>query len=198
LTSFFTRALRMNDVIFLSLICYILLIYFTSMTNKVAKMLMEMDSTHKHNEIFKSMVFPDTNKMRETREKAIVKTNYTCDLGRCDFTRSLIEIQKSPRLLKFGSKEVCAEIVTDIKENQDDYLPSEVDGYYVNRMGQELVHLRRDGSDGKGVTGFIEYNDLRKQSMDYYDTQKLAAINHVMMNEAANNPTNIPTSCTIM
>jgi hypothetical protein len=74
--------------------------------------------------------------------------------------------------LKFRSKEVCAEIVTDIKENQDDYLPAEVDGYYVNRMGHELVHLKRDGSDGKGVTGFIEYNNLRKQSMDYYDTQK--------------------------
>jgi hypothetical protein len=168
------------------------------MTDKVAKMLMEMESDHKHNEIFKSMVFPDTNKMREVREKAIVKTNYTCDAGgHCDFTLSLLEIQKNPRLLKFRSKEVCAEIVTDIKEYQDDYLPAEVDGYYVNHMGHELVHLKRDGSDGKGVTGFIEYNNLRKQSMDYYDTQKLAVINHVLK-QAANNPTNIPTSCTIM
>lgn len=57
------------------------------MTDKVAKMLLEMEASHKHNEIFKSMVFPDTSKMRESREKAIVKANYACDGVTCDFSQ---------------------------------------------------------------------------------------------------------------
>lgn len=167
------------------------------MADKVAKMLLEMEASHKHNEVFKSMVFPDTMKMRETRDKAIVKANYTCDAVACDFSNALVAIEKDPRLLKYKSKDVCTQIVNDIKENQEDYLPAEVDGYYINRMGHELVHLKRDGSDGKGVTGFIEYNDLRKQSMDYYDNQKLNAINHVL-STAANNPTNVGSGCVVM
>jgi hypothetical protein len=47
--------------------------------------------------------------------------------------------------------------VKDIKDHQGDFLPSVVDdGYFINRMGHELVHLKREGSDGKDVTGFIE------------------------------------------
>ena len=155
-----------------------------------------MEASHKHNEIFKSMVFPDTAKMRETREKALVKTTYTCDKNMCNFSEALLVIEKDPRLLKYKSKDVCKQIVSDINDNQDDFLPAEVDGYYINRMGHEMVHLRREGSDGKGVTGFIEYNDLRKQSMDYYDVQKLQAINHVL-HSAAKNPVDV-SSCTIM
>ena len=39
---------------------------------------------------------------------------------------------------------------------------------------------KRAGSDGKSVTGFIEYNDLRRQSMDFYDGQKIKAINFLV------------------
>ena len=46
------------------------------MVEKVAKMLKEMEADHKHNEIFKSMVFPDTLEMREKRDKAIVQCQY--------------------------------------------------------------------------------------------------------------------------
>jgi hypothetical protein len=151
------------------------------MTDKVTKMLKDLEQEdHKHSEIFKSMVFPDTAKMRETRENAIVKCNYTCQNEVCNFSDCLIEIRKNPRLLKYHSKDVCEAIVLDIAKNQEDYLPSQVDGYSINRMGHELVHLKRSDCDGKGVTGFIEYNDLRKQSMDYYDQQKLRAINFVI------------------
>lgn len=40
-------------------------------------------------------------------------------------------------------------------------------------MGHALFHLKRSDSDGKGVTRFIEYNDLRKRSMDYFKKYKL-------------------------
>jgi hypothetical protein len=46
------------------------------------------------------------------------------------------------------------------KKNQDDSLPAAVDGYFINRMGHELVHLKRVGSDEKGVSDLLEYNSL--------------------------------------
>ena len=136
--------------------------------DKVAKMLLEMEASQMHNEIFKTMGFSETMDVQKTRDKAIVKTNYTCDAVACDFSDALVAIEKHhPRLLKYKSKDTCTQIVNDIQEHPEDYLPTEVDGYYIHRMGQELVHLQRDGSDGKGITGLIEYNDLRKKSMDY-------------------------------
>eukprot|EP01036_Dinobryon_divergens_P057061 gene57061-76193_t len=143
------------------------------MVDKVAKMLKEMEADHKHNEIFKSMAFPDTLKMRKKSDiKAIVQCQYQCTDSSCDFSRCLLAIQQSSKLLKYHSREVCEEIVKDIKDYQDDFLPSVVDGYFISRMGHELVHIKRDGSDGKDVTGCIEYNDLRRQSMDFYNGQK--------------------------
>jgi hypothetical protein len=89
---------------------------------------------------------------------------------------------------------MCDQIVEDIKRFQDDYLPSEVDGYFINRMGHELVHLKRKNSDAKGITGFIEYNDLRRHSMDWYDYQKIKAVNFAI-EEASKRP---HVSCSIM
>ena len=148
--------------------------------DKVATMFKQMEEDNKHAEIFKSMVFPDTSKTRETRESALVQCEYSCNDSTCDFSRCLMEIQTSTNLLKFRSREVCEEIVRDVKDHQEDFLPSKVDGYFLNRMGHELVHLKRAGSEGRSVTGYIEYNDLRKQSMDFYDIQKIKAINHIV------------------
>eukprot|EP01035_Chromulina_nebulosa_P023285 gene23285-30179_t len=139
------------------------------MSDKIAKMLKEMEEDHKHAEIFKAMVYPDTEKMKEKRGNAIAKCEYSCKDEQCNFSSCMLEIQKNPRLLKYHSKEVCIQVIDDIDKHQDDFLPSQVDGYFINRMGHELVHLKRADCDGKGVTGFIEFNDLRKQSMDYYD-----------------------------
>jgi hypothetical protein len=155
------------------------------MADKVSNMLREMEADHKHAEIFKSMVFPDTKKMRETRQNAIVKCEFQCENDQCDFSACLLEIQKNPRLLKYHSSDVCQQIVQDIATHQDDFLPSQVDGYFINRMGHELVHLKRKDGDNKGVTGFIEYNDLRKHSMDWYDHQKLKAINYIISESAS-------------
>jgi hypothetical protein len=40
-------------------------------------------------------------------------------------------------------------------------------------VGHELVHLK---IKKKEFTGFIEYNDLRRHSMDWYDHQKIKAV----------------------
>lgn len=166
------------------------------MGDKVLQMLKEMESEHKHNEIFKSMVFPDTGKMRETPDKSIVACEYSCNDHSCDFTKCLLDIRTDANLLKFHSGGVCTEIVEDIKSHQEDYLPARVDGYFINHMGHELVYLKRSGCNGKNVTGFIEYNDLRRQSMDWYDHQKIKAINY-MVDEATKRARTGP-GCSIM
>jgi mRNA deadenylase 3'-5' endonuclease subunit Ccr4 len=122
--------------------------------DKVAKMFQEMETEHKHTEIFKSMVFPDSFKMRESRDKAIVQTEYRCNESSCDFSRCLVDLQQNPKLLKFHSKEVCEEIVRDIKDHQEDFLPSAVDGYLINRMGHQLVHLKRSDFRWEKCNGF--------------------------------------------
>ena len=68
--------------------------------------------------------------------------------------------------------------------NQDDYLPSQIDGFFINRMGKELVHVKRANSDGKSITWFIEYNDLRKDSMEYYNNKKLEVIDSALRQAA--------------
>ena len=140
---------------------------------KVSSFLQELDEEHRHNEIFKCMVFPDTQKMREKPSVAVVQATYTCDHDQCDFSSALLEIQQNERLLKWRSKAVCYEIVSDIQKHQDDYLPHRLDGFFINRMGHELVHLKRSGTDSSTVTGFIEYNDIRKDSMDFYNNKKI-------------------------
>lgn len=122
------------------------------------------------------MVFPDTLKMRVKPEDALVQTTYKCTASRCDFSACQLAVQSSEKLLKFRTKEVCSEIIDDIDQHQDDFLPSALDGFYVNRMGYELVHMRREDATGKGITGFIEYNDLRRKSMEYYDTKKIVGL----------------------
>lgn len=129
----------------------------------------EMDASRKHQEIFKSMAFPDTQRIRQKRENTIVQTTYTCNDTSCDFTSALLDLQKNPRFMKNKMGDICTHIVNDIKEHQDEYLPGAVDGYFINRMGHQLLHLQRQDSKGTDVTGCIEYNDLRKQSMDFYE-----------------------------
>ena len=160
----------------------------TNSMDKVADYLKELEESHKHKEIFKSMVFPDTRKMRERPDSAVVQAMYTCEEDVCDFSSCLVEIHNNERLLKWRSKSVCETIVQDIADHQDDYLPHRVDGFFVNRMGHELVHLKRRGTDGSSVTGFIEYNDLRKDSMEFYDKKKIEVIDAALRAASNKNP----------
>jgi hypothetical protein len=139
-------------------------------SDRVSDYLKELEESRRHKKIFQRMVFPDT-KIRE--RNAIVNLTYICHQNVCDFSPALIGIENDLRLLKWRSKDICVDIVRDIESHQDDYLPHVVDGYSVNRMGHELVHLKREDSNDSSVTGVIEYNDLRKDSMDFYDEKKL-------------------------
>ena len=158
------------------------------MTDKVVGFLKDLDDNHRHKEIFKAMVFPDTEKMRERKDDALVQTKYTCAGNMCNFAECLVDINNSDKLLKWRTRDMCVEIVEDIEIHQDDYLPAQLDGFYINRMGYELVHMKRSDSTGKGITGFVEYNDLRRKSMEYYDTKKLARIIEAVANN--NNKSN--------
>jgi hypothetical protein len=87
---------------------------FLTKMDTVSNMLLEMGKDQKHIEIFKSVVFPDTAKMRESRKSAIVKCEYTCYNEQCDFTNCLAEIEKEPRVLKYDSSKFCDQIIRDI------------------------------------------------------------------------------------
>jgi hypothetical protein len=133
--------------------------------DKVTKMLSQMEEKQKHDEIFKLMVFPDT---AEINKDALVQILYRCSNDKCDFTSALLEIKNNKKLLKFNSADVCTEIVKDIKSYQDDFMPYAIDGYFINRMGCKLVHLKREDSDEKSVSGIIEYNNLLKKIMNFH------------------------------
>ena len=140
-------------------------------TKIVSKMLNEMEENDKHNIIYKKMVFPDTKKINK-KSSSVINCNYSCKEEICDFNECFNEINKNSELLKYNSTEFCNQIVQDIKTNQSDYLPAYIDGYNINIMGKTLVNLKRNDSDGKSVTGIIEYIDFRKYSMDYKESQK--------------------------
>jgi len=153
--------------------------------DKVHNFLKELDEDHRHQEIFKFMVFPDTDGMKDKREHAVLQTEYTCTSAGCDFSQCLQRISTNERLkLKWKTGGVCEDIIRDIDQHQDDYLPSQIDGFVINTMGKELVHVKRANSDGKSITGLIEYNDLRKDSMEYYNNKKLEVIDSALRQAA--------------
>lgn len=141
--------------------------------DKVSNFLRELEEDHRHNEIYKSMIFPDTAKMKEKPEDAILQVEYECYKGTCDFTPVLAAIRRNTKLkTKWHVADSCESIIEDIAKHPEDYLPDMVDGFFINRMGYELLYIKRKGAVGDSQTGFIEHNVLRKDAADYYVQQK--------------------------
>lgn len=87
-------------------------------------------------------------------------------------------------------------IAKDIAEHQDDYLPWAVDGYFITRLGEKLVHLKRQDEskkNGYGLSGVIEYTDLRKHATAQFDARNL----HMFLRMAKQMPGE-QGSCTIL
>lgn len=145
----------------------------------VAQYLRELDNKEKHKEIFKAMFFPPSKDMKAKGDTAVLQASYTCNESSCDFSSAFLAVQNSEELsVQWKSKEACKEILKDISQHPTDYVPHRTDGYIIKRMGIHLVHLKREGADGSGVTGCVEYNELRKDSMTHFErekAQKLAA-----------------------
>lgn len=134
------------------------------MTDKVTKFLKGLNDKDRHDEIFKAMMFFDTTK---EQPNALISCEYDCEDGKCDFLKCLLfSVENNEHLVKWKIKDVCEEIVQDIAKHQNDYLPCEVDGFYINKMGHKLIYLKRKKCNGNTVTGIIEYNTLLKNSME--------------------------------
>lgn len=127
--------------------------------------LMELDVAIRHREIIKHMVFIDTPDIKDTLTP-VMQATYSCIDDRCDFVTALLLIQTDQKLSQWKTPleitELCMLLVGDIAANEMDYLPHKVDGYYIRHTGFPLVHLKREGSEGRGITGSIEYEALKK------------------------------------
>jgi hypothetical protein len=56
-----------------------------------------------------------------------------------------------------------------------DYKPGLFDGFLVNRDGQGMLLMKRQGADDSGRTGFIEYNNYRHEMIEEARTQRIVA-----------------------
>jgi hypothetical protein len=64
-------------------------------------------------------------------------------------------------------------IVEDISNNTEDYNPDLYDGFHVNLNGQDLLRLEREGSQGNGRTGFLDYNKVQRDLLEKYQTDRI-------------------------
>lgn len=118
--------------------------------------------------VFTVMGFPSTSPPPPPTEAAAVRTTYSCDAVRCDFSTALGAIERdldATTLIPGRLKEVCTQIVSIVDAKQNVFLPARLDGYVITRMGREWVRLDRTGASGKGITGEIDYTDLLKLSI---------------------------------
>lgn len=137
----------------------------------LADFLKHLPADQRHREIHEHMKFPDSQLVKEYEDKPIIKIEYECIKDKCDFKTAIKEIESNASLkMQWKSADVCAEIVKDIEANQDNYLPSQMDGYFITRMGRVLVHLNKKKDDQKSanLTGVVEYTDILKARMREY------------------------------
>lgn len=127
-----------------------------------------LDEKLKHALIFAQMVFPTTKTMKEKPENAVLQTEYTCSSNQCNFQSAITDISNNDVLkTRWKSSNLCIQVVKDIESNQDDYLPFKIDGFYMNRMGHQLVYMKRvkspeEKQSDTSMTGFIEISGLRR------------------------------------
>jgi hypothetical protein len=126
----------------------------------------DLNKLHRHNEIYKCTIFPETSKMSEKPEQAVIKVEYECsDNNRCDFSKAIKAINENVILkVKWKTADTCVEIVKDIENHQEEYLPNKLDGFLFKGFDRELVYLqhRKDKEETTGITGIIEVNSLQK------------------------------------
>jgi hypothetical protein len=65
----------------------------------------------------------------------------------------------------------CVRIVENIDSHQNDYLPSQLDGFVIDKC----IHLKRNGSYGGGITGVVG-----RQAGLNNDEQKKDAIHYIV------------------
>ena len=105
------------------------------------------------------MVFPRTESLELS--KPVMRVKYKCDGSRCDFVSAMTAITKNQDFQAWDVAKMLTTIVEDISNHTDDYNPDLYDGFHVNLNGQDLLRLEREGAQGNGRTGFLDYNKVQ-------------------------------------
>jgi hypothetical protein len=136
----------------------------------VARELELQSSWDRHGVINSRMSFSNTNTALKEVGNPIVVCDYKCDATKkafeqCDFSTCINTIDNDPKLLTLKTRDFCSLITWDIARNQKAYLPHVVDGFCISKGGRSLLHMEREGSSDKSVTGQIEWFDFRQDTL---------------------------------
>jgi len=137
---------------------------------------MQFDGVHpqcRHNVLRTSMVFPRTESLELS--KPVMRVKYKCDGPRCDFVSAMTAITKNQDFQAWDVAKMLTTIVEDISNHTDDYNPDLYDGFHVNLNGQDLLRLEREGAQGNGRTGFLDYNLARRDLLEIHRTDRIVS-----------------------
>lgn len=112
------------------------------------------------------MVYPRTESVLSSQRSPVVSAKYTCDEGRCDFNAVFAAIKKSQDLHAWGVQPMVTDLVSTVNSFQEQHIANLVDGFQINRDGQDLLRFEREGAMGKGRMGFIEFSNYRQEYLE--------------------------------
>jgi hypothetical protein len=122
------------------------------------------------------MIFPHTKGVKGGKAAPVLIAYYKCDIGQaCDFSQVFTALKNSQDMTAWGMEPMLSEIITAISTHPADYKPGLFDGFLVNRDGQGMLLMKRQGADDSGRTGFIEYNNYRHEMIEEARTQRIVA-----------------------
>lgn len=129
------------------------------------------------NIVLKDTVFQNTKNIKPNDCKLYCQ--YTCVDEQCDFSACLNELNN----MKLNE---CVRIVENIDSHQNDYLPSQLDGFVIDKC----IHLKRKGSYGGGITGVVgrqsgflnlDNEEQKKEAIRYIVIESIKKQNCVVM-----------------
>jgi hypothetical protein len=73
-------------------------------------------------------------------------------------------LKSNVELKAYGTADLLAKVLTTIQQNQEEFLPCQLDGFQFYR-GMDILRVQRvddkNKPAGEGRIGFVELNDLR-------------------------------------
>jgi len=93
--------------------------------------------------------------------KTILDVEYTCTEDKCDLETVVKSIKDSVELRAHGTQKVLENVVEIMNNNQDEYMPSKMEAFEVNKYGKSYMTFKRaDVNENPGIVGYICYETL--------------------------------------
>jgi len=118
-----------------------------------------LSNEEKHKHIFRNWKFLKGNECNENNEnkETVTVVKYKCKDAMCDLSRVMdffkITINNKDKI------NVIGDIVSDIQNNQDDYLPHLVDEFII-KSGTLTVKMQRENAIGDSTVGIMYTSSL--------------------------------------